>query len=272
MPVRALNYPDRRVQMAAADALMRIPGEPGPVAAGRIVEVWCRALAADPADHAAPKVIVGYYSVEVGNKVADAVKKSGFDPIPVRTGRDVIRRLNQAADVDLVLIDEALPDPGLASLLAQLRADLNYGRIPVVVTASKDRQDALRRYAEQSLNVSVLPLPLAESVPDLQPFLVSRLGETGPPLSETELKEYAEKAVRRLAELAKGQLAGIDVRPAAETVYAALRSGKLSPEGQIDAIQIVGRFAGSKPQTELADVVLDERRPTKVTAPPPQRN
>ena len=40
--VRALDYPNRRVQMAAADALMRIPGQPGPEIAGRIVEVWRR--------------------------------------------------------------------------------------------------------------------------------------------------------------------------------------------------------------------------------------
>ena len=45
---RSRTIPNRRVQMAAADALMRIPGEPGPEAAGRIVEVWRRALAATP--------------------------------------------------------------------------------------------------------------------------------------------------------------------------------------------------------------------------------
>ena len=264
--VRALNYPDRRVQMAAADALMRIPGEPGSVTAGRIVEVWRRALAAAPAGHVAPKVIVGYYSEEVGNRVADAVKKSGYEPISVRMGRDVLKRLNEAADVDLVLIDEALPDPGLPSLLAQLRADVNYGRVPVVVTVAKEREDAVRRFVERSPNVSVLPLAVAESVPDLKPFLQSRLDDAGPPLSEAELKEYAEKAVHRLAELAKGQPAGIDVRPTAETVYTALRSAGLSPEGQIDAIHIVGRLAGPKPQMELADVVLDEKRMPKVRA------
>ena len=45
---RALIYPDRRVQMAAADAILRISGEPAPQTAGRMVEVWRRALAADP--------------------------------------------------------------------------------------------------------------------------------------------------------------------------------------------------------------------------------
>ena len=267
--VRALNYPDRRVQMAAADALMRIPGQPDGQTGGRIVEVWRRALAAEPTAKAVPKVIVGYFDDALGNKVADAVKKSGYDPIQVRTGRDVLKRLNEAADVDLVLIDEALPDPGLAALLAQLRADVHFGRVPVVLTVSREREDAVHRYAENAPNVSVLPGALALDAAALKPFLEGRLGEAGPPLSEAELKEYAEKAVHHLAELAKGVPPGLDVRPTTETVYAALRSAGLSPEGQIDAIHVVGTFAGARPQTELADVVLDDRpdkRPVKVRA------
>jgi CheY-like chemotaxis protein len=264
--VRALNYPDRRVQMAAAEALMRIPGEPAGQTAGRIVEIWRRALAADPVGKTAPKVIVGYFSEDVGNKVADSVRKAGYDPIQVRTGRDVLKRLNEAADVDLVLIDEALPDPGLASLLSQLRGDLNYGRVPVVLTVDKEREDAVRHYAEHAPNVTVLPASLTLAAGELKTFLQHRLDEGGQPLSEAELKEAAEKAIHHLAELSRGQPAGADVRPTAETVYAALRSAGLSPEGQIDAIHVVGRFAGGRPQIELADVVLDDKRTPKVRA------
>ena len=227
--------------------------------------MWRRALAADPAaGRTAPKVIVGYFGDAISNRVADAVKKAGYDPIQVRTGRDVLLRLNQAADVDLVLIDEALPDPGLPSLLAQLRADLHYGRLPVVLTVMKNREDAVRSYAERAPNVSVLPFALALNANELKAFLQGRLDEGGPTLSEAELKEYAEKAVHHLAELAKGSRPGFDVRPTAETVFTALRSTGLSPEGQIDAIHVVGRLAGAPPQTELADVVLDARRTPKV--------
>ena len=52
-----------------------------------------------------------------------------------------------------------------------------------------------------------LPLRLsavALTPADLQTFLKGRLDEAGPPLPEAELKEYAEKAVHKLAELAKG--------------------------------------------------------------------
>jgi CheY-like chemotaxis protein len=265
--LRALNYPDRRVQMAAAEALMRIPGQPDGPTAGRIVEVWRRALAAEPTAKAVPKIIVGYFDDVRGNAIADTVKKCGYDPIQKQTGREVLQRLNEAADVDLVLIDEALPNPGLASLLAQLRADVHYGRVPVVLTVARDREEAVRRFSENAPNVSILPEALAKSVPDLQPFLQERLGAASSPLlTEDELKEYANKAVHHLAEVAKGVPPGFDVRPTADTVYVALRSGGLSPEGQIDAIHVVGTFAGAKPQTELTTVVQDDKRPPKVRA------
>ena len=45
--VRALDYPDRRVQLAAADALLRMPGPPVHQATARVVEVLRRAVAAD---------------------------------------------------------------------------------------------------------------------------------------------------------------------------------------------------------------------------------
>ncbi len=271
---RALIYPDRRVQMAAADAIVRISGEPAPQTAGRIVEVWRRAAwpPTRPTGRTASKVIVGYFGEESGNRVADAVRKAGYDPIQVRSGRDVLNRLNQAADVDLVLIDEAgLPDPGLPSLLAQLRADLHYGRVPVVLTVSKEREDAIRRYAERAPNVSVLPFALALNVAELKPYLQGRLDDAGPVLSEAELKEYAEKAVHHLADVAKGSRPGFDVRPTAETAAAAYLQLPPTP-----AVPEAARSTPSKswadcralltPQTELADVALDEKRPPKVRA------
>src|SRR5262249_52958143 len=46
--VQALDFPDRRVQLAAADAVLRIPtSSAGPVAA-RVVEILGRAVASEP--------------------------------------------------------------------------------------------------------------------------------------------------------------------------------------------------------------------------------
>jgi CheY-like chemotaxis protein len=262
--VQALFYPDRRVQFFAADALLHLPGPPSPQATTRIVDILRRSLAADPAARSGPKVLVGYFDDEINKRVVDAVTKAGYEAVPVRTGKDVLRRLNEAADIDLLLLDEALPDPGLAATLAQLRADLNAAPLPLVLTAKLDREEAVRGLADRYRNVTVIPFGLALDVKELTKVLHDRLADGGPPLAEAEMRDFAEWSVRWLRLLAAGDPAGYDVRPAAEAVYAALRAGKLSEPGQLDAILIVGRLPDGKAQTELANVVMDDRRPAKL--------
>jgi CheY-like chemotaxis protein len=264
--VRALRYPDRRVQMAAAEALLRTPG-PAPAAAGaRVVDVFRRALAAEPGPGAAPKVLVGFFNDDIADRVAQTVRKAGYEADKARTGREVMLRVNEAADIDLLLLDAGLPDPGLAPLLGQLRADNNAGQLPVVLTEHKqEREEAVRRYAERYPNVTVVPFGLAVAPKELQDFLRSRLADAaGPPLSEAERKDYAERAARHLGAIARGEYPGYDARPAADAALAALRSGRLSPEVQVALVDVAERLAGPRVQGDLAAVVADARRPAPV--------
>jgi hypothetical protein len=146
--VRALDYPDRRVQLAAADAVLRIPAPPTAPVAARVVEILARVVAGEPEANARPKVLLGFANEDIGNIAATNVRKAGYQPISVRTGRDVLRRLNEADDIDVLLLDAALPDPGLSSLLAQLRADRNAGRLPLLLTAPGGREEPLRPITE----------------------------------------------------------------------------------------------------------------------------
>jgi CheY-like chemotaxis protein len=128
--VRALNYPDRRVQLVAADALLRIPGLSSPPATTRIVEVLRRTAAAEPVS----KILIADANRQRAMLVADAVKKAGFEPVVATSGHDALRQLKEAADIDAVLIDRDIPDPQLRDLLAQLRADVNVGLLPIIIT------------------------------------------------------------------------------------------------------------------------------------------
>ena len=148
--MRALLFADRRVQMAAAEALLRVPGDRSGLTAGRIVEVLRRALAVDVIG--APKIVVGFVNDEFTNKVVESAKQSGYEPIVVKTGRDLLKRVIAAADIEAIIFDADLPDPGLTSLLGQLRGDVNANRIPLFVTpphqnggSSPGRDAATRR-------------------------------------------------------------------------------------------------------------------------------
>ncbi len=260
--VRALNYPDRRVQFAAAEALLNIPGEASAQQSSRIVDILRRSLAAEPASKGVPRILVAFFQKDLANKVVDTVRSSGFEAVPVHTGRELMQRLNASADIDLILMEETLPDPGLASLMAQLRADRNAGLLPILLSTGRDRLDKLQVWVQQYRNVTVIPTGLALDPNDLKVVLQTRVVDPGaPPLSEGEIKYYAEVSAIYLARLAQGDPAGFDVRPTAEVVANALRSGKLSPNGQLAAVEVLARVPGTRAQADLASVVLNDRNP-----------
>jgi CheY-like chemotaxis protein len=260
--VRALYYPDRRVSFAAADALLRIPGPPPANTSARIVDLLRRALATEPQAKAVPKVLVGFASEDLTNQAAATLARAGYEPVRVTTGRDALRRLNAASDLDELLLDANLPEPGLASLLAQLRTDPSSGRLPILLATAPEQLGSLQRYVERFPNVTVIPAALALDDKAIKEQINARLAEPGSqPLSEAEQKEYAEKAVRALARMAKGELPGYDIRPAADALFAVLHAGKLSPEGLTAAIEAIGRLTGPQVPTELLNVILDAKRP-----------
>ena len=286
--LRALNYPDRRVQLAAADALLRIPNpEPYRISA-RIVEVLRRFCAAD----AKARVLVADGNKNRGDEVAKTVQTAGYDTEVLTTGADVLRRLSEAADVDALIINVdagqkllpqnpippsrparapqvigpanatkySLPDLGLPSFLAQLRADINFGLIPAIILIGQDQAGTtpaeferdLRRLAESYRYVEIAPAKT--DAEGLKKILQARITEAAvKPLSEAERKANAAIATLWLKRLAVGEVPGYDIRPAEKAILNALHSPELAPL----AIEAAGKLPGANAQRELAKVVLD---------------
>jgi hypothetical protein len=306
---RALLFPDRRVQLAAAEALLRVPGDRTPLTGARIVEVFRRALAADAA--AQPKVLIGFANAQFATEVAEAAKQAGYDSVLVKTGQELLKRAFEASDIEAIIFDADLPDPGLTAVLGQLRRDPYAGRLPLLITPSHQKADllieelrrldeqiqaaaagnrlalqfrrdqveaqlkvqimdseaALERFGKAYRHISPVAASSLKNVKELQALLQARLDvAVNPPLAAPELKDNAEKAVRYLARAARGEWPSLDVGVTADTVLGALRARKLSPEGQLAAIDIAGRLPGRAAQTELLRAVLDspDARPAPV--------
>jgi CheY-like chemotaxis protein len=286
--VRAMYYPDRRVQMAAAEALLRVPDSAASQATARVVDIFRRSVAGEPEARAPAKVLVAYFDPDMQTRVMSAVRAAGFEPVPVRTGREAMQRLRQAADIALIVADAELPDPGLPQFLGQLRADVDARRLPIVLSVPPERApalrqaesdyavlnppnalpqrvDALRRHVARWPNISVVRASAVVRADTLEPLLRSNIAASGPPLSDAEARDFAERSVRHLAQLSRGEPPGYDVRPAGPAVLEALRvPTRLTPEGQIAAIEVVSRMKGAEPQRELANVVLQGQRPLSV--------
>ena len=137
--VQALRYPDRRVQIAAADAILRMP-RPAPVAAYRVTDVLRRSASIE----ANPKVLVVDVNSDRANLVAQALQKAGYQVVISNTGKAALQRLGTSADLDAIIVDSSVVDPQLTYLIPQVRADIDSGRIPIIIT-SRPRRWAARR-------------------------------------------------------------------------------------------------------------------------------
>ena len=137
--VKALDYPDPRVQFAAADALLRAPGAPTHGRNAQIVKILAATVLGEPpAEGAKQKVMLGDPDPVRADAVTTVLQRAGFDVEVARTGRQLIRRLQEKADVDLVVLDRHIADPLLRDLLPQIRADMHARTLPLLVVASPD--------------------------------------------------------------------------------------------------------------------------------------
>jgi hypothetical protein len=147
--VRALYYPDPRLQLAAAEALLNIPGDPAPRTAARIVEILGRFLSPAAVYTPGRKVLVAVGDDGWRARVRQAVTEAGLQPVLVGNGRDAMRQLRAKSEIEAVLLDSTLPMPGLAPLLAQMRADVDVAKIPILLAAvpqTRASHDIAQRY------------------------------------------------------------------------------------------------------------------------------
>lgn len=291
---KALDYPDRRVQFAAAEAILRLPPSGFHATHARVVEVLRRALAAD-AESTLPKtgrILVGAFQPERANAMALAARAAGYDVETVATGKELMRRLKAAADVDAIIIDSELPYPPLPDTIASLRYDVHLGLLPVrivyqpvapgntfYISDTNRRVDVpLPAGANESLNVrnelrlrtlidgyrqiDVVRGPLTPGMvrDELAPAATAEQTGGSAALLPTEKQSMSVRAIDHMKRMATGEIAGYDVRPAERTIRQALQRDELVRP----AIEATSRLPGVDPQTDLASVVANEQRPNDV--------
>src|SRR5262245_4052915 len=146
----ALDYPDPRVQFAAAVAILQIdPKTPFP-GAPRVVEILKRALGSEGRPHA----VVGEVSVQRGSMLAGILRELGYEPQVFMSGRDAFAAAAQRTDVELVILHPNIIRWALTETLANLRADARTANIPIVIHGPADLAEKMRRRAREFQLVS----------------------------------------------------------------------------------------------------------------------
>ena len=249
---RALYFPDRRVQLAAVKALLRMPASNVPVASARVVEVLRRLLLTGSNE----KAVVAYLPADRFAEVRQSFKAAGLEPVFVNNIKEAFDKPATSADIDVVFLH---PDAGkeLPFAIAQIRGHADQGRVPIFLLSVKENERTLQQLAARHPNVKVMPEVVLTMEEELKNQVEAAILEAyGAKVTAAERKEFAKVSLDYLWRMARNEITGYDVRPALDAIVAALRS----PDTATEALEILARLPGTEPQARLAGVVLDPGR------------
>ncbi|WP_152050825.1 HEAT repeat domain-containing protein [Tautonia marina] len=145
--VQALSAPDRRVQLAAARAIVALDPARSFPGSSRVVPSLARSIDSTLAQ---PQIVVVSGNPTTLTNLASSLRDRGFEPITASTADEGFLRAAESAGVDAVIVDPAFLQGrrDARDLLIDLRADARTARLPVLLPLPIDPARALARAQE----------------------------------------------------------------------------------------------------------------------------
>lgn len=253
---QALNAPDRRVQFAAAQALVGLNPKRAFPGSSRVVPILARFASTGPASRAV--VIDG--NPNRGSQVVGFLKTLGYDAQLAPTGEAGFRIAAEVADVELITIDPDLVQGSwrLLDTLANLRADAHTAGIPIFLVGPLALRDAVAAKLESFPDVKYLVTP-TESTLFKRQIDHALAGLRARPLSAAERTAYASQAANLLSQIAttSGSPFEGDLSMAVPSLSIAFNT----PATAMPAATALGDLPRVEAQRDLADTVLNPSKP-----------
>ncbi len=253
----ALNYPDPRVQFAAAIVILRSSSSsstfPG---AGRVIEILRRSLK-DPAKMAA--VIIDPDAAEAA-RLSTYVYERGYNGDLTPTGREGFTRATQLAGVQLVVVHANIANWGLTQTLANLRADARTAYLPIIVYGPDYvRKDTARLISRTGNAVFVGESPAAES------FWLQAgdhlKHQVTPPISSQQRQDFKALSVFWLAQLLTKNLIGqTDLKGIGADLSPLIYDETVAR----NVLAALGQIGTADVQSRLAEFTLNAQLPLEI--------
>lgn len=246
----ALNYPDTRVQFAAAGTIMQLDPQSKFPGADRAISILARALTG----RGKPVALVVDPNSTRASKVAGLLSELGYAPEVKSTGREGFAFAAENADVEIAFVHPNTIRWELSETIANFRADSRTASIPIIMQGPMESAGRMRRHIENNPLVTyiVSTTTAAGLQSQLSPYLSSL---AAPPLNEQQRAEQAAVASYWLAHIAEGQRTKIyDLNLAGDALLIASENAGLAE----NCLLALGALATRESQLKMADILVED--------------
>ena len=257
--IEALAAPDRRVQFAAAEALLALdPKAPFP-GSSTVVPVLAR-FAANPKQ---PGAVVIDGNPNRGSQLVGLLMPLGYDPQYAHTGEAGFRVASDLANVELIVINPSYLGGAwtLQDTLANLRGDARTASLPIFLVGPINLESRIGGKAANFSGIHYLVLPTETAL--LKRQVDRGLAKHGTsPLSDAERADYALRASQLLTKInaTKGSPFAADLATIEPHLVLALNQEATAEAAALALADLPGQDA----QRGLAGVLLDMAKPTGI--------
>ena len=244
--VAALNYPDARVQFAAASTILTWDPATPFRGASRVVEVLARALTDSGKAHG----VVIDTNEQRATSMSSALIEMGFEPESAQTGQDGFRIASERGDVAVLLIEANVARWELSQTIANLRSDARTAFIPIVIYGDDKLRTRMDRLVEAYPRVRFVVKNSDSAVMARQVATFLRTANTDS-ITQPQRVATRQAAMDWLTHLADRKQASLfDLKPAENALLNATNEEELGDS----AAYALGAVASPSAQVKLFEV------------------
>jgi len=248
--IQAMNYPNFRVQYAAASTVLQLDPEKSFRGASRIVSILTRALN----DSGDQQGLAIDSNENRGASMAGLLGELGMLPLQAATGQDGFKIAAERSDISLIVIHAAVVRWGLSQTIVNLRADARTSGIPIIVYGPESIEPVVARIADQFPMIG-FALNGEQSFKQGVKNFLSRLST--PPLSANQRADRASSAGFWFAHIAGGRRTGIfNIDMAEDALFDAVND----PGVGENAVIALGAIATPTSQERLQEIATSQAR------------
>lgn len=251
---QALRHGDRRLRMAAADAILKI--DPIKPFAGS--SFLMETLGYFVRTAGTRSVLIAHPKTEKSQTLVGLVSQLGFQAESASTGRETIAKALRQPDFEMVLISDAIDRPDARETIQQLRRDPRTSRLPVGLMARKDNLVRMKEIADLDPLVYAFPRPHDVQTMSFQAEIVLALAGRDW-ISYDERLDQAAKALAYFERIAQA--------PETYSFYdlfrqqAAIQAATSTPSLAVKASTVLGLLGSPDAQRTLVSIASQNARP-----------